>query len=158
MFYERPNLLFLTCRLSLDFMLNEQKMPAFGFCTVCILLEIMEQGKWFRCSQPWLFGIFESQKHCLLNIHVRSKFSYLEYSVLLLETEKMKDACLWDGMWPRSLGGWGWSLYFPSYARVHMKIRTCSFSSRAGQESVESNPVKLGGVSFNLEPRSKTCL
>ena len=49
----------------------------------CILLEIMEQGKWFRCSQPWLFGIFESQKHCLLNIRVGSKFSYLEYSVLL---------------------------------------------------------------------------
>ena len=45
----------------------------------------MERGKWFRCSQPWLFGIFESQKHCLLNIRVRSKFSYLEYSVLLLE-------------------------------------------------------------------------
>ena len=57
-------------------------------------------------------------------------------------------------MWTRSLGRWGWSLYFPSYARVHMKIKTCSFSSRAEQESVESNPVKLGGVSFNLEPRS----
>ena len=32
-----------------------------------------------------LLGIFESQKHCLLNIRVRSKFSHLEYSVLLLE-------------------------------------------------------------------------
>ena len=63
-------------------MLNEQKMFAFSFC---ILLEIMAQGKWIRCSQPWLFGIFESQKHCLLNIRVRSKFSHLEYSVLLLE-------------------------------------------------------------------------
>ena len=42
----------------------------------------------------------------------------------------------------------------PSYAHVHMKIRTCSFSSRVEQESVESSPVKLNGVSFNLEPRS----
>ena len=33
----------------------------------------------------WLLGIFESQKLCLLNIRVRSKFSYLEYSVFLLE-------------------------------------------------------------------------
>ena len=57
-------------------------MLAYSFC---ILLEIMEQGKRFRCSQPRLFGIFESQKHCLLNIRVGSKFSYLEYSLLLLE-------------------------------------------------------------------------
>ena len=63
MFYERPTLLFLECRLSLDFLLNEQKMLAFSFC---ILLEIIELRKWFRCSQPWLFGIFESQKHCFL--------------------------------------------------------------------------------------------
>ena len=32
MFYERPNLLFLACRLSFDFLLNGQKMPAFSFC------------------------------------------------------------------------------------------------------------------------------
>ena len=64
------------------FLAYELQMLEFSFC---ILLEIMERGKWFRCSQPWLFGIFESQKHCLLNIRVRSKFSHLEYSVLLLE-------------------------------------------------------------------------
>ena len=94
MFYERPNLLFLTCRLSLDFMLNEQKMPAFRFC---IIVEIIERGKWFRCSQPWLFGIFESQKNCLLNIRVGSKFSYFEYSVLLLEMciNWSEPFCLW---------------------------------------------------------------
>ena len=38
----------------------EPQTLAFSFC---ILLETMKRGKWFRCSQPWLFGIFESQKH-----------------------------------------------------------------------------------------------
>ena len=33
--------------------------------------------------------------------------------------EKMKRCVLWDGMWPRSLGVWGWSLYFPSYTHVY---------------------------------------
>ena len=76
------------------FLAYELQMLAFSFC---ILLEIMEQGKWFRCSQPWLFGIFESQKQCLLNIRVRSKFSYLEYSVLLLEMRInwSEPFCLW---------------------------------------------------------------
>ena len=45
----------------------------------------------------WLLGIFESQKLCLLNIRVRSKFSYLEYSVLLLEMRInwSEPFCLW---------------------------------------------------------------
>ena len=51
----------------------------------CLYLAFVFSRKWFRCSQPWLLSIFESQKHCLLNIRVRSKFLYLEYSVLLLE-------------------------------------------------------------------------
>ena len=33
----------------------------------------------------WYLNHKKSQKHCLLNIRVRSKFSHLEYSVLLLE-------------------------------------------------------------------------
>ena len=33
-FYERPNLLFLACRLSLDLLLNGEKMPAFCFCVL----------------------------------------------------------------------------------------------------------------------------
>ena len=57
-------------------------MLAFSFC---ILLEIMERGKLFRCSQPWLFGIFESQKHCLFTVRVRSKFSRFEYSRIIAE-------------------------------------------------------------------------
>ena len=29
-----------------------------------------------------------------------------------------KDACHWEGMWPRSLGGWGWSLIVLSQLRM----------------------------------------
>ena len=32
---------------------------------LCILLEMMKRGKWFQFCQPWLLGIFESQKQCL---------------------------------------------------------------------------------------------
>ena len=49
----------------------------------------MKRGKWFRCSQPWLFDILESQKQCLLNIRVRSKVSYLEYSVIVRNARKL---------------------------------------------------------------------
>ena len=52
---------------------------------------------------------------------------------------------------------------------VLSQLRTCTHESKnmfvffkslrfyGEQESVESNPVKLGGVSFNLEPRSHCC-
>ena len=53
----------------------------------------------------------------------------LRQSTIVEKMKRWKDTCLWDGMWPRSLRGWGWSLYFPSYARVHMKVKTFSFSS-----------------------------
>ena len=74
----------------------------------------MERGKWFRCSQPWLFGILESQKHCLLNIRVRSKFSYLEYSVLLLEIRINwpYPFCLWAIILHEA---WDFLLHPPSY-------------------------------------------
>ena len=61
----------------------EQKNACTLLCR--ILIKIMDRGSIFRFSQPWLLGIFESQKQCLLNICVRSKSSYLECSALLLE-------------------------------------------------------------------------
>ena len=57
-----------------------------------------------------------------------SSFYRLRQATIAEKMKRWKDACLSDEMWPRSLGGWGWSLYFPSYARVHMKAKTLSFS------------------------------
>ena len=73
----------------------EQKNACTLICR--ILIKIMDRGSIFGFSQPWLLGIFESQKQCLLNIRVRSKFSYLEYSVLLLEMciNWSEPFCLW---------------------------------------------------------------
>ena len=62
---------------------------------------------------------------------------------------------------PRSLGEWGWSF-------VLSQLLTCTHESKnmfaffkslrfyGEQESVWSNPVKLGEVSFNLVPRSRS--
>ena len=77
MFYERPNLLFLACRLSFDSLLNEQKMLVFSFC-------ILEENDLDVVNRGFL--VYLNHKNTVFwNIRVRSKFSHLEYSVLLLE-------------------------------------------------------------------------
>ena len=77
-------------------------------------------------SSPMKIGPRQAEKN-----EKASSLYRLRQSTIAEKMKRRKDACLWDGMWPRSLGGWGWSLYFPSYARVHMEVKTCSFSSRA---------------------------
>ena len=175
MFYKRPNLLFLACRLSLDILLNKQKMLAFSFC---FLLEVMEPGKWFSCSQPWLLGIFQSQKHCFLehsrqvkvfvfrifgiivrNVHklVRAfLFRLSNHSIwsirFSVETECVREALAYDvevcTLPVTHVYTWKWK-----HVRFLHELKVLWWA-RVSRVQPRKTRWGQGGVSFNLVPRS----